>query len=66
MAFLSGWEQDAATIEGANVGNPLNPNSDRKGVTATVTAAGDGSATITGKWCSTISGSATVTVTASN
>ena len=55
------WEtsdSDIATVEGATASATANT-----GATATVTAAGAGSATITGRWGSSVSGTASVTVT---
>ena len=50
-----------ATVDGSD-----NRQGAETGATATVTAAGAGSATITGRWGSDIRGTATVTVTDSN
>ena len=55
------WESSdsaVATVEGVDA-----TETDNRGATATVTAVAAGSATITGRWASSVSGTATITVT---
>ena len=53
-------DSEVATVEGEGVDAS---GTDNTGATATVTAVASGSATITGRWGSTITGTATITVT---
>ena len=58
VVYWATSDSEVATVVGANVDRPGN-----RGATATVTAVAAGSATITGRWGSSISGTATITVT---
>ena len=58
-------DAEVATIAGAD-STLLNISSDETGATATATAVAAGSATITARWGSSISGTATITVTDSS
>ena len=58
VVYWATSDSEVATVEGVDASE-----TDNTGATATVTAVAAGSATITGRWSSSISGTATITVT---
>ena len=65
VVYWATSDAEVATIAGAD-STLLNISSDETGATATATAVAAGSATITARWGSSISGTATITVTDSS